>query len=353
MKRFLIPALILTSVNVSAAGRGRVVRPPAAWTAPACTATTGLPGFYFTRDEGRTLSINPDPIPVNAGVRSVVITDVPNRMYAISGDGLYESANAGCSWSFRAKIPAVLSTLVAAPGGRAYAWNYTEPRIVRVSASAVEVIALPDAPRTFGVDPADAQHLMAVTRERVLESYDGGLSWSDRGAIPATTPLDTAAVDPRDVRHIAVGYVALVGAKASTAVSLDGGMTWQSGNTQGAILRDLSFSPADRNVIWTPGLAGPFGPLRVYRSVDGGLTYTTVPVESNTPKPILFNRLTLTPSPHDRDIAAYGADSGLLIIDARSGEARFAAGQEWNTVTWSPAPGVIYLTTTYYVLTDP
>jgi hypothetical protein len=253
MTRFLISALIAV-----AAARGRVVRPPstlppAAWAAPACTTTTGLRGFYFTRDEGRTLSINTDAIPVNTGVRALVASDVPNRMYAIFADGLYQSVDAGCSWFFRSHVLDRVTAMVAAPGGIAYGWSYYDPRVLRISASSVETIVLPDVPTTLGVDPADAQHLMTVTRARVFESHDGGLSWSDRGAIPANMPIDTAAIDPRDVRHIVVAYVSAVGAKGTTLVSLDGGITWQSGNPNGAILRNLVFSPVDRNVLWTPG----------------------------------------------------------------------------------------------------
>jgi hypothetical protein len=213
MRRLLIPVLILTAVNAAAAGRGRVIRTPhgqpTAWTAPNCTTTYGLPGFYFTRDDGRTVSVNPLPPPVDIPLH-IVATDVPNRMFAILGQKLYDSADAGCNWTVRSTFPTPFLTLVAAPGGRAYAWSYAERRLLRISTFSFDSVELPDLPVAFGVDPGDAQHLVIVTRMRVHESFDAGSSWSDR-QIVAYPLIDAAAVDPRDVRHIAVSYVALEG----------------------------------------------------------------------------------------------------------------------------------------------
>lgn len=68
---------------------------------------------------------------------------------------------------------------------------------------------------------------------------------------------------------------------------------------------------------------------------------------------MIFNGLALVGSPHDRGVVAYADNRGLLVVDSEPDEARFAPGQTWYTVTWSPAPGVIYLTTSYFNLHDP
>lgn len=347
LKRFLIPVLILTAVNAAAAVRGRVVRTPQekpnGWTAPNCTTTFGLPGFYFTRDEGRTVSINPQPLPVNTGL-NVVATDVPNRMFAMLGEDLYDSADAGCSWSMRSRGPMRPTSMVAAPGGRAYAWSYGSPdkRLLRISGSSFDSVKLPDMPLAVGVDPADAQHLVAVTRTRVYESHNAGSNWSDRGAVPAPL-LNHAAIDPRDVRHIVVGRT------GGASVSLDGGMTWQNGNTQGANVWSVAFSPADPKVVWMQGLV-PSGRETVYRSIDGGITYSPVLAASSTSAGIHFNRELVVPNPNDPDTVAFGAWEGLAIV-AASGAARLGPGYQWDSVTWSPAPGVIYLTVSQVFLT--
>jgi len=353
LKRFLIPVLILTAVNAVAAGRGRVIRTPhgtpSVWTAPNCTTTYGLPGFYFTRDEGRTVSLNPHPRPVNSGVL-VVVTDVPNRMFALFGDGLYDSVDAGCNWSLRSRLPLQpVSTLTAAPGGRAYGWSYADGRILRISASSFDVVEASGRVMGFGVDPADAQHVVAVTQAKIQESFDGGSNWSDREVF-AFPMIETAAVDPTDVRHIAISYVATVGAVPRVEVTRDGGITWQRA-PEGVRAWKLAFSPADPNAIWMTGRAWPpvgAAPLNAYQSADGGKTFDCLA----PPSTLYFNNLTLAPSPADAHVAAQASSfGGLAIIDAASKAIRFApANSEWISVTWSPVPGVIYLTSSDSVI---
>src|SRR2546428_14107588 len=106
MKPVFIAALMIAASSAFAAGRTRSVRPPVApsvplaWSAPACQTTSGLPGFYFTLDEGRTVSSNDLPDPINSRVL-LATTDVPNRLIAILEGGLYESWDSGCRWFLR------------------------------------------------------------------------------------------------------------------------------------------------------------------------------------------------------------------------------------------------------------
>jgi hypothetical protein len=79
--------------------------------------------------------------------------------------------------------------------------------------------------------------------------------------------------DPRDIRHIAVGYT------HGGAISVDGGFTWQLSDTAGANVFTLAFAPSDRNVLWMEGLVPP-GAETVYRSTDGGLSYGVILTES-------------------------------------------------------------------------
>jgi hypothetical protein len=351
MKRILIPLLVLIAADALAAtGRARATRAPktptsAAWTAPACTATAGLPGFYFTLDEGKTVSTNPHPLPVNMGV-VIVPTDVPNRLFGIVGDVLYDSADAGCTWSLRTAVPLRPSSMIAAPNGRAYAWNYYEPRLLRIAATSFDEVALPDTPKTIGVDPADAVHLVLVSRTKIYESHDAGSTWSERAAAPYIV-LAAAAIDSRDVRHIAAGYTDHIGAVGRVAVSRDGGMTWQTSQTQVEGIWKLAFSPADSNVIWLHARSEAFAPLAFLRSDNGGVTFDFRLTPNFT-----ANSLTLTPSPTEPHIAAFAGYVGLAIIDAAAPAVRLAPGA-WETVTWSPAPGVLYITKYETVIKDP
>jgi hypothetical protein len=129
----------------------------------------------------------------------------------------------------------------------------------------------------------------------------------------------------------------------------DGGMTWQTTSTKGLKARNLAFSPANPNVVWMQGNVYPCGALNVYRSIDGGLAFDNCVTSSS----ILFNGPTLAPSPTDPRIAAYSASRGLAILDAVSGAIRLAPAGGWDSVSWSPAPGVIYLTAVSFFLHDP
>src|SRR5438046_1359553 len=97
-----------------AAERHRGVNPPntSAWTAPACQTVEGLPGFYFSSDQTRTVSANALHDPINVPVL-LAITDVANHLLAVLEDGLYESGDAGCHWFFRGKFSNAFTGIVA------------------------------------------------------------------------------------------------------------------------------------------------------------------------------------------------------------------------------------------------
>jgi hypothetical protein len=336
----VIAALLVASAAFGGGERQRSVRPgPAQWRAPQCASVSGLPGVYFSFDEGRTVSSNDFPDPINYMVL-LAATDVPNRLIAILDGGLYESQDGGCRWFLRAPIAREFTGIVAAPGGGAYAWSYVQNVLLRIAAS-LNDISLPEPVIGVGVDPADAQHLIVVSKRRVYESTDGGSRWNDNGPAPSGL-LNAVAFDPHDVRHIAVGYT------HGGAITVDGGLTWQLSDTAGANVFTLAFAPSDRNVVWMEGLV-PYGAETVYRSIDGGLTYAVVLSASPA---IGFNRAGVFPHPTDPDIVAIGAWEGLAIVEARSRSARIGSRRLWDSVTWSPVLGVIYLTTRSIIIVD-
>jgi hypothetical protein len=313
---------------------------PAAWSAPACQTSSGLPGFYFTFDEGRTVSSNDLPDPINSRVL-LATTDVPNRLIAILERGLYESRDSGCRWFLRAWVPGDFTGIVAARGGGAYAWSYAHNVLLRISPSSYDTVALPEPALGVGVDPSDGRHLIGVSRHRAYESIDAGLTWNDNGPAPYGA-LNAVAFDPRDIRHIAIGYT------RGGAISVDGGFTWQLSDTAGANVFTLAFAPSNPNVLWMEGLV-PDGAETVYRSSDGGRSYGAV--LSASPG-VHFNRADVFPHPTDPDVVAIGAWEGLAIVEARSRSARVGSQRFWDSVTWSPVPGVIYLTTRSLIIVN-
>ena len=98
MRRLFLAVLVLSALNAAAAVRSRAARVP-------CMVASGLPGFYISRDEGRTFTVNFDPVPVNAGVH-IALSDVVNRLYAAFEDGVFQSSDGGCTWSLRGRVGA-------------------------------------------------------------------------------------------------------------------------------------------------------------------------------------------------------------------------------------------------------
>ncbi len=154
---------------------------------------------------------------------------------------------------------------------------------------------------------------------RYLQSDDGGLSWVQVPA-PATISLESMAwLD--DDRGVAGGY-------NSVAFTTDGGATWQLGDLEpGGLVRRVAVPAADRYfaAATTGGGAGAGGSL--YRSVDGGATWTEV----GGGLPV-------------------GDYDGWCVFFAADGQTGFVGGRvsgDWETyrtidggATWSPMTGM-------------
>ena len=350
MKLAPIAMVFAVASAALADGRQRAVRSPqpivlSSWTATQCSTTSGLPGFYFTRDEGQTVSGNDALPPINANV-ALMVSDVPNLLFAVLSNSLYESRDAGCHWYMRDRLSAEFEAIVAAPNGRGYAWSARHAQMLRISRTGSDLVSLPEPVFRIGVDPQDGQHLMAVSRLRIYESLNGGLSWSDNGSPPSR--LLGAAFDPRDVRHIAVGYV------NGASVSHDGGLSWQSSDTRQATVGNLVFAPADPNVIWMEGgVEGTSG--GVYRSTNGGAAFDKLVSAASFGQDGLHASGSggLFPHPASVDVVTVEASDALTFVDVRAGAPTLRKGRtptwhHWDSVTWSPAPDVIYLTTLEY-----
>lgn len=140
-------------------------------------------GVQVSRDGGRTWDIaGPGPgRPIDLAAHP---TD-ENRLFAAAGDGLYESTDNATSWT---KIsPQVPVTMIeSTPDGRIFAFFVGVGLLSKAAGADWTVRSQNDLAGSeflhLALDPADANHLVAVTQaSEVLESRDGGATWEPFG----------------------------------------------------------------------------------------------------------------------------------------------------------------------------
>src|SRR5437868_6130344 len=107
MRSALTLSLIFVGALLPAQTRQRAVRhtPIAStWLAPACTTVSGLASLRFVLDG--TVAANRENV-MNRYASDIAFSDVPNLIYAVYEDTLFESRDAGCNWKARAASPAL------------------------------------------------------------------------------------------------------------------------------------------------------------------------------------------------------------------------------------------------------
>jgi photosystem II stability/assembly factor-like uncharacterized protein len=116
--------------------------------------------------------------------------------------------------------------------------------------------------------PGNSQTMLAATATGIWRSTDGGLTWSRRTTVRAL----------QVVFHPTDSSRALAGRTDGIAqYSTDGGVTWQNATGTAGTRVELAYAPSAPDTVYA--LVNNGG-LRIYRSVDGGLTYTLRPVTS-------------------------------------------------------------------------
>jgi photosystem II stability/assembly factor-like uncharacterized protein len=265
----------------------------------------GTAAVTITSDEGATL------LPTSGALTGVVYTfglvamDLPNTLLAASGGTLLRSTDAGCTWTDVGTVPDTLQ-LVHAPGAVAYGFYDNQDVVVRIDANDPVIVIDEDPPgiglHGLGVDPLDVDHIRVLDDAGQLhDSTNGGFDWTAIGTPAANGGLFyTAAFDPTDLDHVLVGL-------ANTGVrhSEDGGETWQTSTGVGAVGNanafSIAFSPADPQVVYLEGfdLGAAIGEevRRIWRSTDGGASFT--PVVAESAEVTLTNGVLLAPHPVD------------------------------------------------------
>lgn len=285
----LLAVLALNAGPVLAQDIATIQLAPSRWTPPACNQIAGTSTVTFTRNEGQTLAPTPPP----AGTfytTGLVALEAPNTLLASTNGVLLRSTNAGCTWSLladpREETGYALLTLTKAGGERAYAWadngsaflRIDGERVTRLKATGTSILGV-------GVDPANPDRVrLGDEIGQVWESADAGETWAPLGT-PATEGLFVyrVAFDPTDLDHILVGTMV-----QNAFHTTDGARSWTKvtgfsiGEREQSNVFSLVVSPVDPRIVWAMALdmvlvdSDPNAARAIYRSVDGGLTFTPV-----------------------------------------------------------------------------
>ena len=175
------------------------------------------------------------------------------------------------------------------------------------------------------LDPADDEHLLAANNWEgtILESGDGGRTWSDRQASPVSRGSWRAiAFAPSNPQVVYAGTSAYFSAgtfddampAGGVYASQDGGTTWKVAN--GSISRDanitaLAVDPRSAQTVYAA--TGNHG---VLKTLDGGRNWTAIN-SGLPPTPVV---LSVTIDPHTPDVIYIGLSSAGLYRSTDGGE---------------------------------
>lgn len=317
-----------------------VVRPHSARServaVPGCTIIEGTAAVTFTGNEGLTLT------PTRSVLRGVVYTKglvalgAPGNLLAATGTSLIRSVDHGCSWVAVGDLTGSEGFppfLTAAGGDRAYAWADQRSDLFSIVGNSIRSLKSPvTAIIGLGVDRQSSDHLRIAGGDgSIWDSSDGGLTWARRpGIAPATNLFYRARFEESDLDHVVLGA-----ASSGAFVSRDSGQSWTVARglgEKGANIFELTISVADSRVVWATGIDlgeldanSPSGGRHIYRSLDGGSSYT--PVVDASPTVTIRNGPVMAAHPYNPNVMyfvfgtyfqQYGTD--LYRYDAGTGQ---------------------------------
>lgn len=332
-----------------------------AWSAPACAAVEGTSAVTFSLDAGvTTAASNAEPLTGISYTFGVVALDRPGHVLADNAGELLLSRDAGCTFESLGPTGLSAAALVAAPAGSAYGWIDNDSGLYRFDVERQNPGGAPVTSLTspsphivgLGVDPSRPLEVRLMNAAgQLFQSKDRGETFQPIGApCPASTGvIYRGAFDPTDLDHVVCGAQ-----KDGAWISTNGGVDWTKSTGLGDKANGFSavVSPVDGGVVWLEGLTvQPDEGLHVFRSEDGGLTFTRVVNDENGVK--LTNGVPLWPHPSRADVLffefgtdfqGYGTD--LYVYDHALGSVKIHHHDfhQVAALAFSPFdPAILYL----------
>jgi hypothetical protein len=332
--RPLLAILSLALALTMHADRRRAATPGLRESGPC--AVRGLANVYYSTDGGSTWSRNAET-PVLAGISDMAVLDTdPESIVAVIGRNVYDSQDAGCTWSLRYTIGEEIKHAVAiatASNGRAFLFN--EEFLLRYDRGEVIVLNEMAPVGMLAVNPGNREHVRSIDAFSAVtrESFDGGATWQQIGI--SLGSITAAAFAPNDFDRVILGLQT-----GGIRTSRDGGRTWRPGPA--GRYCDLGFGGMSSDVIWatTPVSSQPW----IQRSTNGGSSFTSVAGVEGLPSTVC---LVLTTNPHDANVIAVPIpQQPLHLIDAvtkRATGLSCCSGARSVRLAWSPRdPARVY-----------
>jgi hypothetical protein len=316
--------------------------PQRGWTKPTCTSIDGPPGLRFVAEPG-LMRKSADNMGLQ-GITAIAAAPATNLLYTFLEDGIYESRDAGCSWTLRATAPPppdpstdfVRAILPA--DERIYVLS--DQRLLRLTGGVLEVF--PNAPEhilELAVDPADSLHLRGISfSAEVFDSFNGGASWQKIGKAPVV-PFVTAEVSPKNLdRLYASDY-------DHVYRSDDGGRTWTKLDFDDRTW-EIESSPLDENIVWFRSTDVAENISYLYGSNDGGRSFAlSLPEQTN----LRFDGI-MAAHVREANVLAIGSSFGPIIVTL-DGIITRMQHEPVVALAWSPA-GTLYYSSTSRIRTE-
>ncbi len=242
-------------------------------------------GVYRSTDAGASWSWSGDGITARA-IRSVAVdADDPNRIYVGTGHGfLYRTTDGGATWSRAYDANYTTSYKFGFEVEDVAVWPLDPDRIFLATGTlyrsldgGVSFAALPfaDAADVIAMAPDGTIYVGCGFGDGILKSTDGGDTWVPvSNGLPLfggdITPILSLALDPTDPQTLWAGTQYGGGIVKST----DGGASWHvTGLTDDNFVYSIAVNPENGDDVLA---GGGFWDGALYRSLDGGQTWTTI-----------------------------------------------------------------------------
>jgi hypothetical protein len=188
-----------------------------------------------------------------------------DRTYVTVVDGrAAQSVDGGCNWDDVGTLPESEWSLVGA-GARVYAFDRASASMSRSDDLGLSWDALDSGEVFIGlpsVDPANAEHLRGLQARGVVDSTDGGTTWTAGAALPAELSAPTSGAV-----YAAALDTAVVGGSSGGWRTTDAGNSWTPILTDAVVA--LAIHPDDPLSLFSHTVDGG-GVRTLSRSTDGG-----------------------------------------------------------------------------------